>query len=49
VLRLGQTLGPIFTGLVFVAFGMKPAFYAGAFIAVIMIFMVVFILKNFNK
>lgn len=44
VLRLGQTLGPIFTGVVFVAFGMKPAFYAGSFIAIIMILLVVFVM-----
>jgi len=46
VLRLGQTLGPIFTGLVFVAFGMKQAFYAGAAIAVIMILLVVFVMSK---
>lgn len=36
VLRLGQTLGPVLTGVVFGIWGMEGVFYAGASLALIM-------------
>lgn len=36
VLRLGQTLGPVLMGLVYVQLGMTQTFYAGAIIALLM-------------
>jgi MFS family permease len=46
VLRLGQTLGPVVIGSVFDAFGFVWAFYAGAFVAVVMLICAVFLFKR---
>ncbi|MCF8233985.1 MAG: MFS transporter [Bacteroidales bacterium] len=45
VLRGGQTLGPWLIGLVYVAFGMSWAFFAGAIFAVLMILVVLTMIR----
>lgn len=46
VLRLGQTLGPVLTGMAYVAAGMKGAFYTGAVSALLIILLLVFLAKK---
>jgi len=46
VLRLGQTLGPVLMGLVFVAWGMVPVFYFGAIVAVLMALIVAMMIRR---
>lgn len=43
VLRLGQTLGPVLTGLAFTFGGMQAAFFAGAASAIIVILLLIFL------
>ncbi len=45
VLRLGQTIGPILMGLVFVIWGIAGVFYAGAAVAFVMFFLVIVMIK----
>lgn len=45
LLRGGQTLGPWLIGLVYVAFGMSWAFFAGAIVAVLMIMVVLTMIR----
>jgi len=47
VLRLGQTLGPVSTGMVYVVAGMSGAFYTGAASALIIIVLLIFLAKKF--
>jgi MFS family permease len=46
VLRLGQTLGPVVIGMVYLGFGMGATFYAGALIAVTMGFIVLVLIAK---
>ena len=46
VLRLGQTLGPVVIGAVFDAFGFAWAFYAGAFVAVMMLLCTIIMIRK---
>lgn len=43
VLRLGQTLGPVLTGLAYAFAGMQAAFFAGAVSAIIVILLLIFL------
>jgi len=43
VLRLGQTLGPVLTGLAYAFGGMQAAFFAGAASAIIVILLLIFL------
>jgi len=45
VLRIGQTLGPMFAGLFYIIGGIKFAFFGGAFLSVAMIIVVLFTLR----
>lgn len=45
VYRLGQTLGPVFMGLLFAQWGLGATFTGGGFIAVVMIFVVAALLR----
>jgi len=45
VLRLGQTLGPLLTGVVFVVWGIAGAYYAGACLAVVMLVVVTIMIR----
>jgi len=49
VLRLGQTLGPVFMGLVYLTWGIKATFYAGVIFALIMIILVTVMIKGKKK
>jgi predicted MFS family arabinose efflux permease len=42
VSQIGQTLGPLFTGLVYARFGLNSVFYAGALMALIT-FLIIFL------
>ncbi len=46
VLRLGQTLGPVLMGLVYVSFDIQGAFYAGSLLALIMIILVTIMIRE---
>lgn len=46
VLRIGQTLGPMFAGLFYIIGGIQFAFYGGAFLSVLMILVVLFTLRE---
>ena len=46
VLRLGQTLGPLVMGLIFELWGISGVYFGGAFLAVIMFFLIVLMIKN---
>lgn len=46
VLRIGQTLGPMFAGLFYIIGGIKFAFFGGALLSVMMILVVVFTLSE---
>jgi ACDE family multidrug resistance protein len=46
VLRIGQTLGPMLAGLFYVIGGIQFAFFGGALLAGLMIFVVLFTLKE---
>ena len=46
VLRLGQTLGPVIIGGVYVGFGMDATFYAGALVALLMGMTVLFMISK---
>ncbi len=48
VLRLGQTLGPIFTGFAFTIAGMEATFITGAAFAVVMAALIAVIVKRFD-
>ena len=48
VLRLGQTLGPVLMGLIYVAWGIEATFYSGAGFALIMIILVTLMIKKRN-
>ncbi len=48
VLRLGQTLGPLATGLMFSLAGMSATFYTGAGFAVLMAVMLLIFVKKFD-
>ncbi|HKJ41694.1 MAG TPA: MFS transporter [Sunxiuqinia sp.] len=45
VLRLGQTLGPIFVGFIFAIAGLNATFYAGAVMAFIMILIILLMVQ----
>ncbi len=45
ILRLGQTLGPLFIGLFYMIGGTTTAFLGGAFVAVVMFIIAVFMVK----
>lgn len=45
VLRIGQTLGPIIMGLVFVAFGISGVYYAGAILALLLFLLILVMIK----
>lgn len=47
VLRIGQTIGPLMVGTAFAVFGLDGAFATGAGIALIMLFPILIILKEF--
>nr|NQU90947.1 MFS transporter [Bacteroidota bacterium] len=47
VLRIGQTLGPVLAGMAYVVAGMTGAFYTGAAAAVVMVFLILFLAKEF--
>jgi MFS family permease len=46
VLRLGQTLGPLVMGLIFELWGISGVYFGGAFLAVLMFFLIVLMIKN---
>ncbi len=46
VLRLGQTLGPVLMGMIYITFGIDAAFYSGAGFAVVMIILVSLMIKE---
>jgi MFS transporter, ACDE family, multidrug resistance protein len=46
VLRIGQTLGPMFAGLFYIIGGISFAFFGGTFLSVLMIILVIFTLKE---
>lgn len=46
VLRLGQTLGPVLMGLVYITWGMEITFYAGSIFALFMIILVTVMIKG---
>ncbi|MCK9271617.1 MAG: MFS transporter [Bacteroidales bacterium] len=48
VLRLGQTLGPVITGLVYATAGMAAAFYTGAVSAIIILLLLVVVAGKFK-
>lgn len=48
VLRLGQTLGPVLTGLAYTLAGMDAAFFAGAISAGIIILLLIFLAGKFS-
>ena len=45
VLRIGQTLGPIVMGIIFVAWGLESTFYMGSILALIMFIITKFLIK----
>jgi MFS family permease len=45
VLRIGQTLGPIIMGFIFVAFGIAGVYYAGAVFALLMFTLILFMIR----
>jgi predicted MFS family arabinose efflux permease len=48
VLRLGQTLGPVITGLVYATAGMAAAFYTGAVSAIIILLLLIVVAGKFK-
>lgn len=46
VLRIGQTLGPIIMGSIFLLWGIAGTFFAGAFLAFVMIFLIKLLIKD---
>ncbi len=49
VLRLGQTLGPVLTGMAYTFAGMGAAFYSGAISAGIIILLLIFLAGKFSR
>ena len=45
VLRIGQTLGPIVMGFIFVVFGIAEVYYAGAVLAVLMFMLILLMIR----
>lgn len=45
VIRLGQTLGPLLMGLIFITWGISGAFYAGAGFSIVMFVLAVIMIK----
>lgn len=45
VLRLGQTLGPIIMGAIYVLWGVSGTFLAGAVLSIVMIFLIKILIK----
>lgn len=49
VLRLGQTLGPVLMGLIYISLGIEATFYAGAIFGLVMIILVTIMIKEKQK
>ncbi|MDZ7764907.1 MAG: MFS transporter [Melioribacteraceae bacterium] len=49
VLRLGQTLGPVLMGLIYISLGIEATFYAGAIFGLVMIILVTIMIKEKRK
>lgn len=49
VLRLGQTLGPVLMGLIYITWGVQFTFYAGAIFALVMIILVTIMIKGIRN